>query len=162
MKADHLMLGQGGQQSRPADQREALEHLLATRRLFLFDGVCALCNASVRFVMRHERQPDTAFVSMQSPLGQQLLSHFDLPLAGWDSFILIEKGVLYFKSSGFIRVAAALRQPWCWMAWIRAIPRTVRDWGYDRVARNRYRLFGKYDRCMLPDPAVANRFPESL
>lgn len=143
----------------PAD---ALARLLDERRLVLFDGVCVLCSIFVRFVLRHERAPGLTFVSMQSPLGQAVLAHFGLPLTGWDSFILVQRGQPLFKSSGFARIAEDLKAPWSWLRWIRVIPRPLRDWGYDRVARNRYGLFGRHDRCMLPDPAVAARFMDTV
>ena len=162
MKSDQVIPERQDDREPSDGPTAAFERLLDQHDLILFDGVCALCSAFVRFVMRHERGPSFTFVSMQSPLGQRVLGHFELPPTGWDSFILVEAGTPFFKSSGMARIAAALRAPWSWLRWIRVVPRPVRDWGYDRVARNRYSLFGRYDSCMIPDPTVAGRFLDSL
>jgi predicted DCC family thiol-disulfide oxidoreductase YuxK len=71
---------------------------------------------------------------------------------------LIEEGELLVRSDALLRILAQLPGPWRFLAWWRVIPRPVRDWCYDRIARNRYRLFGRYDSCLLPDADHARRF----
>ncbi len=126
--------------------------------LYLFDGVCVLCNRSVRFVLEHERGPDIRFAATQSATGQALLDRLNLP-AMPDSFVFIEAGRVHERSAAVIRVARHLRAPWSWMAAMAAwLPAAPLDWLYDRVARNRYRLFGRYDACLVPDAATRSRF----
>ena len=116
--------------------------LVAGDRVLLFDGVCKLCNASVRFVIRHDRQRRIKLASMQSPQGQALLKWFGQPTEQFDTVLLIEDRGLSQRSEAFIRLMAQLPAPWCWLRLLRWIPRPLRDWGYDRIAGNRYRTTG--------------------
>lgn len=127
-------------------------------RVILFDGVCKLCNAWTRFVIRHDRAHRLKLASVQSPVGQRLLEHFDMPTTYFDTMLYIEGDRAYQKSDAFLRIAVQLGWPWKLFAVARLCPRLVRDWCYDRIARNRYRLFGRFDECVLPDADHARRF----
>jgi len=129
-------------------------------KLMVFDGVCVLCSGAVRFVFAHERRPDFCFTPVQSDLGQRVLAALGQPLDGNDSVVVIDGGRFYLKSDAVIRIAHALKAPWRWAAVLRFLPRAWRDWAYDHLARNRYDIFGRYDSCMVPDPALKRRFPE--
>jgi len=126
--------------------------------VILFDGVCNLCNGSVRFALAHERGQVLRFASMQSPRGQELLRRYGLPLVEYESFAFVEDGVAYLRSEGFLRVVRHFRRPWQWLAVMRILPRALRDWIYDCIARNRFRLFGRRATCMVPTPEVRDRF----
>lgn len=126
----------------------------------VFDGVCVLCNGAVRFILAHEKAPIFSFTPVQSDLGQQVLTALSRPLDGNDSVVVIDGGRYYLKSDAIVRLAGALKAPWSWYALIRFCPRAWRDWAYDRLARNRYAIFGRYDSCMVPDAALRRRFPQ--
>jgi len=126
--------------------------------LMLFDGVCNLCNGWVRFCLAHERGTALRFAAMQSATGQAVLRRLGLPLDVYESFLFVEDGAVHAKSEGFFRMLHHLRQPWPWLRLARVLPRALCDWGYDGIARNRYRLFGRQDRCMTPSSEVARRF----
>jgi predicted DCC family thiol-disulfide oxidoreductase YuxK len=81
-----------------------------------------------------------------------------MPTDAYDTMVLAEGPAVYTKSAAFIRVVARLPLPWPLAAAVWVIPRFMRDWCYDRVARNRYALFGRYDTCILPDTDTAERF----
>ncbi|MCE4057934.1 thiol-disulfide oxidoreductase DCC family protein [Pseudomonas sp. Au-Pse12] len=127
-------------------------------RVLLFDGVCKLCNASVQFVIRHDRQRRIKLASMQSPQGQALLKWFGQPTERFDTVLLIEDQGLSQRSEAFIRLMAQLPAPWRWLRLLRWIPRPLRDWAYDRIAGNRYRWFGRHEVCLLPSPEHRGRF----
>jgi len=127
--------------------------------LLVFDGVCVLCSGTVQSVLRHERAPDFRFTPVQSALGQRVLAALGQPLDGNDSMVVIDGGRYFLKSDAVVQVARHLKAPRSWAALIRFLPRRLRDGLYDRLARNRYRLFGRYESCMLPDPALRERFP---
>lgn len=95
---------------------------------------------------------------MQSATGQAVLRGLRLPLDVYESFFFVEEGVVYAKSEGFFRMLRYLREPWPWLRLARVLPRSLCDWGYDRIARNRYRLFGRQDHCMVPAVHLAERF----
>ncbi len=135
-----------------------LPALLRAQPLILFDGVCALCSGFVRFVIEREGSPQFRFIAVQSPLGQAVLAHLGLPLTDWESNVVILEGRPYFKSEGFFRVMRRLCRPWPWLALAEILPRPLCDWAYDRVARNRYALFGRSEDCLVPTPDLRARF----
>jgi simple sugar transport system substrate-binding protein len=131
---------------------------IPTHPVILFDGECNLCNASVDFVMRRDRSGHYRFASLQSGIARQLLgarrSVDTLP----DSVVLLDGGGTYERSSAALRILRTLGFPWSLFFPLMMVPRPIRDWVYDRIARNRYRWFGKRDTCRLPAPAERARF----
>ncbi|OHC34748.1 MAG: thiol-disulfide oxidoreductase [Pseudomonadales bacterium RIFCSPLOWO2_12_59_9] len=132
--------------------------LLPGERLVLFDGVCKLCNGWAKFLIRHDRQRLFRLASVQSAEGQAILQYFGLPLDRFDTMAYVEDGQMLVRSSAVLRILALLPQPWRWLARLRLCPEPLRDWCYDRIALNRYRLFGRYDSCLLPSADHAKRF----
>jgi len=126
----------------------------------VFDGVCVLCSGTTQFILAHERSPEFRFTPVQSGLGQRVLAALGQPLDGNDSVVVIDGGRCYLKSDAVIQLARALKAPWRWGAVLGFLPRAWRDLAYDHLARNRYNIFGRYDSCMVPDPALKRRFPE--
>lgn len=135
-----------------------LDALFARHDLILFDGVCPLCNGFVAFVARRDRAGRYRFVSVQSALGQAILTRLDLPLIDWESNVLLEAGQPHFKSAAQLRILRQLPAPWSWLWWLRHLPGPLLDWLYDRIARNRYAVFGRSDRCALPPAGLSERF----
>lgn len=126
--------------------------------LILYDGVCRLCTGTVLFVIRRDRRRRFRFASMQSAVGQQLLRSFGLPSDELKTFVLVEAGGHFTKSTAALRVAAGLGGLWPAVSLLRVIPRPIRDGAYDWVARNRYRWFGRLKQCLVPVPDVRDRF----
>ncbi|MCS4311474.1 putative DCC family thiol-disulfide oxidoreductase YuxK [Pseudomonas sp. BIGb0381] len=124
----------------------------------LFDGVCKLCNGWARFLIRHDRQRRVRLAAVQSPEGQALLAWAGLPLDQFDTLAVIRDRHYWVRSDAVLEIIAQLPRAWRPLRLLRGIPRVLRDWAYDRIARNRYRLFGKYDTCLLPDPDHEQRF----
>lgn len=124
----------------------------------LFDGVCKLCNGWARFLIRHDHDRHVRLAAVQSPEGQALLAWAGLPLDQFDTLAVIRDRHYWERSEAVFEIIAQLPARWRPLLVLRAIPRFLRDWAYDRIARNRYRLFGKYDTCLLPDPDHERRF----
>lgn len=124
----------------------------------LFDGVCKLCNGWARFLIRHDHDRHVRLAAVQSPEGQALLAWAGLPLDQFDTLAVIRDRQYWERSEAVFEIIAQLPARWRPLLVLRAIPRFLRNWAYDRIARNRYRLFGKYDTCLLPDPDHARRF----
>lgn len=124
----------------------------------LFDGVCKLCTGSVSFVLRHEREPALRFAAMQSRTGMRLMEQFGIEPTQMKTFVVIADGRAYVRSDAAIRVSRFLRGAWRLLGLIRIVPRPIRDWAYELVARNRYRWFGRHDRCMVPASELRERF----
>ncbi len=129
--------------------------------ILLFDGVCNLCHGSVRFVLRHERQPALRFCALESEVGARLLTRHGIGSDYRGSLVVIEAGRVFLKSNAALRVASYLKWPWSWGRAAVIFPRGLRDWAYDVIARNRYRWFGRHDACLLPTAELRRRLIDS-
>ena len=124
----------------------------------IFDGVCKLCTHTVAFVLRHEASPVLRFAPMQSPAGKQLMQQFGIDPGQMKTFVVVADGRAYVRSDAAIRVARFFRGGWKLLGIVKVIPRPIRDYAYDVVARNRYRWFGRLDACIVPTPELEARF----
>ncbi|MBV4552579.1 thiol-disulfide oxidoreductase DCC family protein [Pseudomonas sp. SWRI102] len=124
----------------------------------LFDGVCKLCNGWARFLIRHDQQRRVRLAAVQSPEGQALLAWAGLPVDRFDTMAVIRDQHYWERSEAFFEVVSQLPTRWRPVKWLRLFPCRLRDWVYDRIALNRYRLFGKYDTCLLPNADHEKRF----
>lgn len=124
----------------------------------LFDGVCKLCNGWAKFLIRHDREHRVRLAAVQSPEGQALLAWAGLPVDAFDTMAVIRGRHYWVRSEAFFEVLAQLPTAWPLLRVLRIVPRWLRDWAYDRVALNRYRLFGKHDVCLLPAADHQHRF----
>jgi predicted DCC family thiol-disulfide oxidoreductase YuxK len=126
--------------------------------LVLFDGVCNLCTASVRFIIQHDRKAIFRFASIQSEIGKEICRSQGLDPADVQTFLLISAGKILLRSDAAIAVASSFGGLWRLLRVFKLVPRVARDWIYSTVARNRYRWFGRTDACMIPSPEVRDRF----
>ncbi|MEO7433216.1 MAG: thiol-disulfide oxidoreductase DCC family protein [Dokdonella sp.] len=126
--------------------------------IIVFDGVCALCNGWVRFLLRHDRQERYRFAAMQTPAGRALLSAHGLDPDDPNSFLLIDDGIAWTDTDAIRRVVSGLGGIWRIAHLLGWLPRAFRDRIYRTIARNRYRWFGRHDTCFLPTPGQRARF----
>lgn len=126
--------------------------------VLVFDGVCGLCHRWVRFVLRHDAADQVHFAAVQSVPGQALLARHGVAHLAFDTLVFIDDDQAYVRSEAVLRILARLPRPWRWARVLRVIPVRWRDHLYNAVARRRYRLFGRYDQCVLPDPEQRVRF----
>src|SRR5439155_11266239 len=134
----------------------------STEPLLLYDGVCALCNWSVRLVLRFDRTKTMRFAPLQGPTaGAVLARHPELEEA--DSLVLVETrpgGLeqVSIRSTALLRILRYLGGPWRILLAGYVVPREIRDSLYDVVAHWRYRVFGRYASCPLPPAGARERF----
>jgi len=126
--------------------------------VILFDGVCKLCNKWSLFIVKHDVNRDFKLCSVQSTEGQQILKHFGLATDNFDTMLYVEGAISYDKSDAFFKIMAKLGFPWRLFTLGVICPKVIRNWLYDRIALNRYRMFGKYDACILPSKDIEDRF----
>jgi predicted DCC family thiol-disulfide oxidoreductase YuxK len=124
----------------------------------LFDGVCNLCNGFVQFMIPRDPRRYFRFGALDSGAALRLMAQAGVTPGSQDSIILIEKGRAYVRSAAALRVVRGLALPWPLLYALIVVPRPLRDWAYDFIARHRYRWFGRRDACMLPGPATRDRF----
>lgn len=126
--------------------------------IVLFDGVCNFCNASVNFVIERDRAGYFKFAPLQSEIGEELTAKHNIDTTETDSVIVVENEKAYTHSSAALRIAKRLDGFWSWAYAFVIIPKPIRDLAYRIFAKQRYRLFGKQDACMMPTPDIRARF----
>jgi predicted DCC family thiol-disulfide oxidoreductase YuxK len=131
---------------------------LAAHPVMLYDGVCNVCNASVQWVIRHDPNAIFRFAALQSPIARELLKHTPIDPSQLNSVILIDGARVLTASDALIAIARRLGPPWSFARVFQPLPRFVRDGVYRVVARNRYRMFGKREACLVPTEGVRGRF----
>lgn len=136
-------------------------HLNKRNKLILFDGVCNLCNNSVRYVIKHDKKNLFMFTALQSETGKIIIEEFNIDTKKTDSILLYtpEKGIDY-KSTAALKIAFQLGFPQNLMGIFFIIPPFIRNWVYDYIAKNRYKWYGKKDACMIPTPELKSKFLE--
>jgi len=132
--------------------------------IILYDGVCGLCNRLVQFVLRHDHRDWFRFAALQSNIARDILRQHDCNPDDLDTFYLVldyqQSGErLLSRNDAAVEVLRQLGGRWKLLAALLSLfPRRVRDWRYNLIARNRYRIFGKYETCPLPNPKDRHKF----
>lgn len=125
--------------------------------IVLFDGVCNLCTGSVQFVIKRDVKGYFRFASFQSETGEKLRTAAGLE-EKMMTFCLIENGKFYTRSTAALRVSRNLKGFWPLLYGFMIVPKFIRDFVYNQIAKNRYRWWGKKDSCMVPTPEVKEKF----
>jgi predicted DCC family thiol-disulfide oxidoreductase YuxK len=129
--------------------------------LILFDGVCVFCSRWVAFVIARDHEAQFRFLTIQGEAGRTLAARLGIDVEEPETSAVVLDGLGYMKSDAALMVLQRLPR-WRWVAIAWLCPRPIRDFFYDRIARNRYRIFGKLDACIVPTPDVRPRFVERL
>jgi len=127
-------------------------------KIIYFDGVCNLCNWSVRFVIKHDKKRIYSFASLQTNFAKNQSIHINGQDIKLDTIIYAEDDFKYEKSDAILKIMIGFGGLWRLIKIFRVIPKTWRDGLYDMIASNRYRWFGKKDQCMVPSNDIASRF----
>ena len=127
--------------------------------VILYDGVCVFCSRWIRFVAARDKARRFRFTAIQSGYGTRLAQAFGIDPDDPDTNAVVHGGVAWFKSDGALTVLGAL-PGWGWVRALRVVPKPLRDAVYSLVARNRYRIFGKYEECFVPDAELRARVME--
>jgi len=134
-----------------------------TSHLILYDGVCGLCSRVTLFILPRDRRGIFRFAAIQSATGRRILESFGRNPDDLDTFFVVpsydsEPPLLLERASAALFVAGQLGWPWKLARFLRILPQGVLDWGYNRIATSRYKIFGRYETCMIPSPAFRDRF----
>jgi predicted DCC family thiol-disulfide oxidoreductase YuxK len=126
--------------------------------VILFDGVCNFCNKTINFIIGQDKNKVFRFAPLQSDTARSLLEKHELPKEKMDSFILIDKDKAYKSSTAGLKLFNKLPWYWKWTQIFWIVPRFLRDGVYNFIAKNRYKWFGKKEKCMVPTPELRDRF----
>ena len=134
--------------------------------IVLYDGVCGLCNRLVQFILKRDQSDRFLFASLQSEFAETLLKRHGADARDLDTFyVVIDQGKpgerILMRSDAILHVVKTLGGVWSLAGAGRILPKVIRDAMYSLVARNRYRVFGKYESCMLPSPEHRAKFLDS-
>jgi len=127
--------------------------------VILYDGVCVFCSRWVRFVAAHDSGRRFRFTAIQSGYGARLAQAFGIDPEDPDTNAVVHGGVAYFRSDAALTVLSNL-PGWGWVRVLFSVPKPSRDAIYNLVARNRYRIFGRYEECFVPDAGLRARVME--
>lgn len=128
------------------------------KSIILFDGVCNLCNSSVQFILKRDYKKQFLFASLQSDAATKLLLQLNYKNNDLNSIVLIEGNKIYTKSTAALKIAKKLNLIWNWLYVFIIIPKRLRDFIYDFIAKNRYKWFGKRDICIVNSLKYKERF----
>ena len=137
---------------------EILKKIPLNNEIILFDGVCNFCNATINFVIDHDPEKHFKFASLQSDIGQKILTKFNKNTKDFDSVILLKDNQLYQKSAAALEITKHLSGFWKYLSVFRILPAFFLNFFYDIIAKNRYKIFGKADSCRMPTPDLKERF----
>lgn len=126
--------------------------------IVIFDGVCNLCNGAVRFIIHRDPQAKFVFSPMQSEPAKALLKDHQLQDSTLDTVVLIKGGQNFTQSDAALEIAKELNGFWRCLTVLKVLPLPLRNGLYQWVAKNRYRIFGKQDQCLIPTEQVKARF----
>ncbi|MDO6725704.1 DCC1-like thiol-disulfide oxidoreductase family protein [Cognatishimia sp. 1_MG-2023] len=126
--------------------------------VIVFDGHCILCQHFFQFVLRRDRAEHYAFAVAQSDFGQQLYAELGLPGDRLETMLVVDGGTAYQKLDGVCAIMARLGGIWSVLGWMRVLPRPLKNLIYGIIAKNRFRLFGRRETCMVPSADLRDRF----
>jgi predicted DCC family thiol-disulfide oxidoreductase YuxK len=139
------------------DKQRALEPLLPTGPIILFDAECVLCSANAQFILKHDTLGRFHLASMQGAVGNMLFERHGVDPADPSTLIVVQGESVRFNSDAVLSIYEGLGLPWRLVAVFRVVPAVVRDAIYGWVARNRYRIFGRRQTCWVAPPEFRNR-----
>ena len=127
-------------------------------KVILFDGVCNFCSFWVNFVIKRDKNDIFRFAALQSETGEKYLKKIGLNITDPDTFVLIDGENYFIKSTAALKVARELKN-WLKISYpLIFLPISFRDFLYDLIAKNRYKIFGKKDVCRIPTAEEKMKF----
>lgn len=137
-----------------------MEGLPENKKIILFDGVCNLCDSSVQYIIKHDKKDVFRFVALQSELGKEIIDYIGVN-STIDSIILyIPKIAYYTKADAALLIAKELSGSVSFLYYLKYIPKVIKNWIYDFIAKNRYKWYGKKENCINPTSDFSNKFLE--
>lgn len=131
---------------------------METSKIILFDGICNLCNSTVQFIIEKDKKNQFRFASLQSDFGQDFLKSKQLNPKVFSSLILIDGEKFYTRSDAALRIGKELNGFYKYTGIFLIVPKFIRNFVYDFVAKNRYKWFGKQESCWIPSPELKQKF----
>tara|TARA_R110002111_G_scaffold53887_1_gene93460 strand:- start:21494 stop:21916 length:423 start_codon:yes stop_codon:yes gene_type:complete len=137
-----------------------IDKIPKNKQLILFDGVCNLCNSSVLYVIKRDKNEKFLFAPLESDIGNKIIQKFSIDIKETDSILLYNplKDSLTYKSTAALLIAKQLGFPTNILTLFLIVPKAIRNWVYNYIAKNRYKWYGKKESCMIPTPELKAKF----
>jgi len=136
-----------------------MEELPKDKKIILFDGICNLCDSTVKYVIKKDVNDTFRFVAIQSELGQKIIDYIKVDTSHTDSIILYIPGKAYYiKADAAFKIAKDLEGLISLTSYLSILPNFIKNFGYDFIARNRYKWYGKKESCMIPNLELKSKF----
>lgn len=129
--------------------------MIEQHSILFYDGHCNLCHRMVRLVVKRDKQGILFLAPLQGETAKRRLSR---EMVGADTVVLLDRGQVYLKSQAVFRVLKKMGFPYSIGAVLGILPGKLCDWGYDIIARNRYRWWGRKEVCEIPSRMDLARF----
>jgi predicted DCC family thiol-disulfide oxidoreductase YuxK len=126
--------------------------------IILFDGICNFCNRTINIILKHDQDAYFQFAASQSNAAIDIMQAFKIEQIAIASVILIDQEKVYTKTDAVIQIATHLKGWPRLFIGLKYVPKPLRDFGYDVIAKNRYILFGKRPTCRIPEESIRHRF----
>jgi len=137
-----------------------IQELPKGKKIILFDGVCNLCDKSVQFIIKRDTKDVFRFTTINSDIGEKIIKHIGFNKKA-DSIILYEPGKAYYiKAEAVIKIAQNIGWPYNLISILSIIPKSITNYIYDYIAKNRYKWYGNKDECMIPSSEIKSKFLE--
>ena len=130
------------------------------KNVIIYDGFCVFCNWGVQFIIKRDPNKKFMFTSINTLIAKKLIKKHNLEAVGTDTIFLIANNNSFYKTSAILKIVKELNGYWYLFGIFKFIPINIRDYIYDKIAKNRYKLFSKKQNCMVPDENIKNRFLE--
>jgi len=135
-----------------------MNQIISNKAILIFDGYCNLCSGLVQFIIKRDKKDFFRFVALQSDKASQILLPFNLPLNYSDSVILILGDKIFLKSDAVLKITPKLGGFWFLFSALKIIPKPIRDFFYDLIAKHRYKWFGMKKNCFIPAENQQHKF----
>ena len=137
-----------------------IDKIPKNKQLILFDGVCNLCNSSVLYVIKRDKNEKFLFAPLESDIGNKIIQKFSIDTKETDSILLYNplKDSLTYKSTAALLIAKQLGFPTNILTLFLIVPKAIRNWVYNYIAKNRYKWYGKKESCMIPTQELKAKF----
>ena len=143
------------------DMMKYLDTIPKNKKLILFDGVCNLCNNAVLEVIKYDKKNVFLFAAIQSKTGETITKELGIDVSKLDSILLYVPDESYYsKSTAALKIAKEFSGYWKILQIGTLLPDFFNDFFYDYIARNRYKWFGRKEKCMIPTPSIKAKFFE--
>tara|TARA_Y200000002_G_C22311931_1_gene508873 strand:- start:199 stop:585 length:387 start_codon:yes stop_codon:yes gene_type:complete len=122
--------------------------------IIVFDGLCVMCNSFLKWVLKNDKGDKYLFANIQSDFYKKSM---DINKS-IDSIILIKENNIFYESEAIKHILKDLGKFYIIQLVLDVTPTFISNFFYKIIANNRYKIFGKKDKCELPKKNQLSKF----